>query len=121
MLPGGLLAWRDGLIGNGYPSFVPYYVLSAEFAGALLLIPGVLARYVALYAVPMMIGATQFWLARNGFYFTKAGAELPLVWLALLVIQAIGGNGSYALIRSPGLRATRIAADQQPALPETAA
>jgi len=101
VLPGGLLAWRDGLIGNGYPSFVSYYVLSAEFAGALLLIPGVFARYVALYAAPMMIGAAQFWLARNGFYFTKAGAELPLVWLALLCIQAMGGDGAYALIRSP--------------------
>ena len=33
---------------------------------------------------PMMIGAAQFWLVRKGFYFTKAGAELPLVWLALL-------------------------------------
>jgi putative oxidoreductase len=104
VLPGGLLAWRDGLIGSGYPSFVPYYVLSAEFAGALLLIPGVLTRYVALYAVPMMIGATQFWLARNGFYFTKAGAELPLVWLALLCIQVIGGDGALVLIRSPEWR-----------------
>jgi putative oxidoreductase len=104
VLPGGLRVWREGLIGNGYPSVVPYYVLSAEFAGALLLIPGVLVRYVALYAVPMMIGATQFWLARNGFYFTKAGAELPLVWLALLCIQAIGGDGAYALVRSADWR-----------------
>ncbi len=31
-------------------AFVPAYVLSAELAGALLLIPGVLTRYVALYA-----------------------------------------------------------------------
>jgi putative oxidoreductase len=104
VLPGGLQAWRDGLIGNGYPSLVPYYVLSAEFAGALLLIPGVFARYVALYAIPMMVGAAQFWLVRNGFYFTKAGAELPLVWLALLCILAIAGDGSYALVRSPDWR-----------------
>ena len=48
----------------------------------------------------MMIGATQFWLARNGFYFTKAGAELPLVWLVLLCIQVIGGDGAFSLIRS---------------------
>jgi putative oxidoreductase len=104
VLPGGVPAWRDGLIRSGYPSFVPYYVLSAEFAGALLIIPGVFARYVALYAIPMMIGAAQFWLVRNGFYFTKAGAELPLVWLALLGIQAIAGDGPYALVRSPEWR-----------------
>ena len=102
VFPGGAQAWRDGLIRSGYPSFVPYYVLSAEFAGALLIIPGIFARYVSLYAIPMMIGAAQFWLVRNGFYFTKAGAELPLVWLALLGIQAIAGDGPHALVQSPG-------------------
>jgi putative oxidoreductase len=112
VLPGGVQVWRDGLIGNGYPSFVPYYVLSAEFAGALLIIPGIFARYVSLYAIPMMIGAAQFWLVRNGFYFTKGGAELPLVWLALLGIQAIAGDGPYALVRSPDWR--RLAAGISP-------
>ena len=105
ILPGGLSAWRDGLASSGYPPFVPLYVLTAEFMGALLLIPGILTRYVALYALPMMIGATHFWLTRNGFYFTKAGAELPLVWAALLCIQAVLGDGSFALLRSPGLNA----------------
>jgi putative oxidoreductase len=89
---------------SGYPTFVPAYVLSAEFAGALLLIPGVLSRYVALYAMPMMFGAAEFWLARKGFYFTKAGAELPLVWLALLGLQVVLGDGSHALVRSPDWR-----------------
>ncbi len=63
---------------GGYPAFVPAYVFSAELAGALLLIPGVLTRYVACYAMPMMLGAAHFWMVRNGFFFTKAGAELPL-------------------------------------------
>ena len=101
ILPGGVGAWWNNLTGAGYPAFVPAYVLSAEFAGALCLIPGVYARYVALYAMPMMVGAAQFWLVRKGFYFTKAGAELPLVWLALLAIQAAAGDGAYALVRSP--------------------
>lgn len=102
ILPGGVQTWWTNLAGAGYPPIVPAYVLSAEFAGALLLIPGVLTRYVALYAMPMMLGAAQFWLVRKGFYFTKAGAELPLVWLALLGIQAVAGDGAYALVRSPG-------------------
>jgi len=101
ILPGGVQAWWTNLVAAGYPAFVPAYVLSAEFAGALFLIPGVFARYVALYAMPMMLGAAQFWLVRKGFYFTKAGAELPLVWLALLGIQATAGDGVYALLRSP--------------------
>jgi putative oxidoreductase len=104
VLPGGVEAWWGNLVKAGYPPFVPAYVLSAEVAGALLMIPGVLSRYVALYAVPMMIGAAQFWLVRKGFYFTNAGAELPLVWLALLGIHVVIGDGAYALVRSPGWR-----------------
>jgi len=104
ILPGGLGAWWGNLLANGYPAFVPAYVLSAELLGALLLIPGVLTRYVALYAMPMMIGAAQYWLARKGFYFTQGGAELPLVWLALLGIQVIAGDGAFALVRSPDPR-----------------
>lgn len=104
VLPGGVETWWGNLLRAGYPAFVPAYVLSAEFAGALLLIPGVFTRYVALYAAPMMIGAAQFWLVRKGFYFTVAGAELPLVWLALLGIQAVAGDGAYALVRSPSPR-----------------
>ena len=100
ILPGSLNAWWSGLESQGYPVIVPAYVLSAELAGALLLIPGVLARYVALYALPMMLGAAQFWLVRTGFYFTRAGAELPLVWAALLGIQAMGGDGAYAMVLS---------------------
>jgi putative oxidoreductase len=104
VLPGGLASWWNGLVAAGYPPIVPAYVLSAEVAGAVLLIPGVLTRYAALYAVPMMLGAAQFWWVRKGFYFTKAGAELPMVWAALLGIQALLGDGAFALVRSPGWR-----------------
>lgn len=102
--PGGIGAWFEGLQAAGYPAFVPLYVLSAEVAGAVLLIPGVLTRYVALYAVPMMVGAAQFWLVRKGFYFTDAGAELPLLWLALLGLQVVLGDGPAALVASPSPR-----------------
>ena len=103
ILPGGVGAWWNNLVAAGYPAFVPAYVLTAEFAGALFLIPGVLVRYVALYTMPMMLGAAQFWLVRKGFYFTKGGAELPLVWLALLGIQAVAGDGAYALVHSSAI------------------
>jgi putative oxidoreductase len=103
ILPGGLEAWWSGLLKAGYPAFVPAYVLSAEVVGAVLLIPGVWTRYAALYAIPMMAGAAQFWLVRKGFYFTKAGAELPMVWLALLGLQVVLGDGPWALVGSPRL------------------
>ena len=96
-LPGGLFRWWAGFAANGFPSFVPWYVFSAELAGALLLIPGIYVRWVSLYALPMMLGATQFWAVRKGFYFTGAGAELPLVWSLLLVLQVMLGDGPHRL------------------------
>lgn len=97
VLPGGLHAWWSNFSANGYPRFVPWYALSAEFAGALLLIPGIYTRWVSLYTLPLMIGASHFWLIRRGFYFSGAGAELPVVWSIMLILQAMLGNGPYAV------------------------
>jgi len=97
ILPGGVHTWWSGLLANGYPSFVPWYSISAEFAGALLLIPGIYTRWVSLYALPLTIGASHFWLVRRGFYFTAAGAELPLAWSIMLLLQVLLGDGPFAV------------------------
>lgn len=97
VLPGGFTQWWSNFAANGYPSFVPWYVLSAELAGALLLIPGIYTRWVSLYILPMMVGAAQFWAVRKGFWFVGAGAELPIVWTFMLVLQFMLGDGPYAL------------------------
>ena len=97
ILPGGIHAWWSNLLASGYPSYVPWYVMSAEVAGALLLIPGVLTRWVSLYALPVMIAAAHYWFRRRGYFFTAAGAELPIVWAVMLVIQALLGDGAYAI------------------------
>jgi putative oxidoreductase len=76
---------------------VPWYVISAEFAGAVLLIPGIYTRWVSLYAIPLMIGAAQFWFVGKGFYFTAAGCEFPVVWAIMLLVQALLGDGPYAM------------------------
>lgn len=89
-----------------------YYAFSAEIIGALLIIPGIYARWAALYAVPLIIGAAQFWLARRGFYSTAAGDELPMLWGCILIIFAfwatalmpwsvrLGVSGSLAELRA---------------------
>ena len=53
----------------------------------------------------MMLGAAQFWLVRKGFYFTGGGAELPLVWAAVLAIQVVAGDGAWALLPTQVWRA----------------
>jgi hypothetical protein len=50
------------------------------------------------YTLPLMAGAARFWAVRNGFYFTGAGAELPVAWSALLMVQILLGDGPYAAI-----------------------
>jgi putative oxidoreductase len=97
----GLDTWWTNLEKAGYPDWVLVYTLSAEFAGAVLITLGIYARWVALYVFPMMVGATLFWFERKGFYFTAAGYELPLVWSILLLVQALVGDGPYALLPSP--------------------
>jgi hypothetical protein len=75
----------------------------------LLLIPGIYTRWVSLYALPLTIGASQFWLVRRGFYFTGAGAELPLVWSIMLTLQAMLGDGPFAVNRWRGGDAPEVA------------
>src|SRR5258705_13656067 len=101
VLPGGLDAWWANLNTQGYPDWVVYYVLSGEFAGAILLIPGVWTRWVALYCLPLMLGAAEYWLVRKGFFFVSAGAEDPLPWAACLLTPAVLGDGAHTPIPSP--------------------
>ena len=97
ILPGGFHSWSSGLQANGYPRFVLWYAFSAELAGAFFLIPGIFTRWVSLYALPLMLGASHFWLTRRGYFFTAAGAELPIAWSIMLIVQAILGDGAYGV------------------------
>lgn len=97
VLPGGLAQWWGNFASNEYPWFVPWYAISAEFVGALLLILGIYARWASLYTVPLMIGAAHFWLVCKGFYFTAASCELPILWTIMLLVQALLGDRPYAL------------------------
>jgi putative oxidoreductase len=101
VVPNGLDGWWTNLNNNGYPNWVVIYVLSGEFLGAICLIPGIYARWVALYSMPLIVGAVQYWLVRKGYFFTIAGAELPLLWAIGLVTLAGLGDGAFALVPSP--------------------
>ena len=101
--PNGWAGWWSNLNQQGYADWVIYYVISGEILGALCLIPGVFTRWVAVYTLPLIAGVIQYWMARKGFFFTAAGAELPILWAAALIVQAGLGDGAYALVRSPAL------------------
>ncbi len=100
ILDGGLDAWWNNLNNVGYPNWVVIYVLSGEFVAAVCLIPGIYARWVALYSVPLMIGASLYWIPRTGFFFASAGAEMPILWTIALIVFVGLGDGAYAFKRS---------------------
>ena len=85
----------------GLPAALAYVTFGAELAGGILLLLGVGTRAVAIALIPILLGAT--WVhAGNGWLFTapKGGWEYPAFWTVTLVVQALLGNGAFALRNS---------------------
>jgi putative oxidoreductase len=82
----------------GYPAFFGHIVIAAEILGGIALILGVWVRPVALLFLPIMIGATWQHLG-NGWVFTapNGGWEFPAFWTVMLLVQALLGEGRFAL------------------------
>jgi putative oxidoreductase len=90
----------------GLPGVLAYATFAAELVGGILLVLGVRARIVALALLPVLLGAT--WVhAGNGWLFSapKGGWEYPAFWAIALVVQALLGDGAFALRRSQPLHA----------------
>lgn len=100
----------------GLPEVLAYIVFAMESVGGIMLVLGIQARWVALALTPILIGAT--WAhAGNGWMFgyTNGGWEYPLYLTVLAVVQAMLGDGAYALMRSASLGWVRVV----PAAPST--
>jgi len=86
----------------GLPGALGYVTFAAELVGGVLLIAGVHVRAVSLALVPVLLGAA--WAhAGNGWLFSspKGGWEYPAFWTVTLVVQALLGDGAFALRPSP--------------------
>ena len=82
----------------GLPGVLGYATFAAELMGGLLLIAGVHVRSVSLVLAPILLGAT--WAhSGNGWLFTspKGGWEYPAFWSVALIVQALLGDGAFAL------------------------
>ncbi len=83
---------------NGFPAWTAWPVAFGELGGGLLLVLGVHTRLVALGLVPILLGIiSTHWSA--GFFFTSPGGgwEFPALLLALAGVQALVGDGAFAL------------------------
>ncbi|HEX5639114.1 MAG TPA: DoxX family protein [Burkholderiaceae bacterium] len=95
----------------GLPAVLAYVTFAAELVGGILLILGVRTRWVALALVPIMLGAT--WAhAGNGWVFSapKGGWEYPAFWTVTLFVQALLGDGAYALRFGGATRQSKLQA-----------
>jgi putative oxidoreductase len=83
----------------GLPPALAYLTIAAEAMGGAALILGIYTRVAALALIPILIGAiaTVHWGA--GFFFSNpnGGWEYPAFWAVALLVQALIGDGAYAL------------------------
>ncbi len=82
----------------GYPGFFAYLVIAGEIGGGLALLLGIRTRAISLLLLPIMIGATLQHVG-NGWLFTgqNGGWEFPVFWTVALLVQALLGDGAFAL------------------------
>jgi putative oxidoreductase len=94
--PAGTAAFFASL---GLPPAVAYLTILAELGGAALLIGGVLTRWAALALVPLMLGTIIFDHGAHGWIFSNPGGgwEYPAFWTVTLLVQALLGDGAFAL------------------------
>lgn len=87
----------------GVPGPLAYAVLAAEALGGGALILGIYARIVALALVPILLGAIATVHASAGFFFNNpnGGWEFPAFWSVALIVQALIGDGAFALKTTP--------------------
>jgi putative oxidoreductase len=83
----------------GMPAELAYVVIPAEVLAGIALILGVWTRVVAIAATPILLGAIFTVHGAAGFFFTNphGGWEYPAFWTVALVVQALLGDGAYAL------------------------
>jgi putative oxidoreductase len=94
--PGGTAAFFGKV---GLPPVLAYVVMSAELLGGIALILGVWTRLAALLLTPILLGAIFTVHGAAGFFFNNenGGWEYPAFWIVALVVQALLGDGIYAL------------------------
>ncbi len=83
----------------GLPAALGYLTILAELAGGAMLLAGILTRWAAVALVPLLLGAIIFDHGAKGWLFSNAGGgwEFPAFWAVALIVQALLGDGAFAL------------------------
>ena len=99
--PAGTAKFFDSV---GLPPALAYVTIAVEVLGALALILGLWTRIAAIVVLPILLGAIFTVHGAAGFFFTNphGGWEFPAFWSVALIVQALLGDGAYALRVSSG-------------------
>ncbi|MBO9738079.1 DoxX family protein [Xanthomonas axonopodis pv. begoniae] len=94
--PAGTVAYFQTL---GLPAALAYVSMTLELGLGVCLVLGTYGRWVALLGVPLLLGTIVTVHGDNGFGFSNPGGgwEYPALWTVLLVVQALLGDGAFAL------------------------
>jgi putative oxidoreductase len=97
--PAGTVGFFESL---GFPGALAYLVIAAELIGGMALIAGIWTRWVSLALIPILLGSIYAPHGAAGFFFSNEGGgwEFPAFWAVALVVQALLGDGAFALGRS---------------------
>lgn len=82
----------------GLPAVVAYLTVIAEIVGGIALILGIQTRLAVAAVLPVLLGAT--WVhSGNGWLFSAEGGgwEYPVFLIVAAVVQALLGDGAYAV------------------------
>lgn len=95
----------------GLPGELAYLTIGVETVAGVALIAGFATRYVAIGTLPILLGAILFVHGQNGWLFSNenGGWEFPAFWAAALVVQALLGDGAYAVSNLVARSAPRTA------------
>lgn len=103
----------DFFASQGFPAWTAYPVTFMEIGGGLLLISGIVTRWVSIALIPVLLGAMYVHLG-NGWVFSapNGGWEYPAFLAMATAVQALLGSGRYA-IRLPN-KSPAITMNSQP-------
>ena len=85
-------------------SWVPmaYYIGILELVGGALLVVGLFTRVIAIQVVVFMFVGMAMVHWNFGYFWNKAGWEMPLMWMLLAIVVLIRGGGEMSIDRKLG-------------------
>lgn len=94
----GTSSWFES-ISIPFPTLFAYAVSGLESIGIILLLLGLLTRFISFMLACVMVGAIVFVHLPHGFSASNGGFEIPLYYFIFLMILGSFGAGKYSLDR----------------------